>query len=50
MEKPDFFACSYRLIEIKSWLKNIGVGLVKSGCDHSGVRTLKLAVSQKGIN
>ena len=34
-------------MEIKSWLKNVGVGLVKNGCDHFG---LKLAVSQNGIN
>ena len=37
-------------MEIKSWLKNTGVGIVKNGCGHSGLRTLKLAVSQKGIN
>ena len=34
-------------MEIKSWLKNVGVGLVKNGCDNFG---LKLAVSQNGIN
>ena len=34
-------------MEIK---KSIGVGEVKNGCDHTGLRTLKLAVSQKGIN
>ena len=49
-EKTLFFACCYRLMEIKSWSKNIGVGLVKNGCGHSGLRTLKLAVSQEGIN
>ena len=37
-------------MEIKSWLKNIVVRMVKIGCDHSRVSTLKLAVSQKGIN
>ena len=37
-------------MEIKSSLKNIGVGVVKNGCGHSGLRTIKLAVSQKGIN
>ena len=37
-------------MEIKSWLKNIGVSMVKNGCGHSDIRTLKLAVSQKGIN
>ena len=33
-----------------SSLKNIGLDIVKSGCGHSGLRTLKLAVSQEGIN
>ena len=36
-------------MEIKNCLKNIGVGMVKNGGDHSGLRTLKLAVSQEGI-
>ena len=36
-------------MEIKSWLKILGVGLVKNGFDHSGLRTLKLVVSQKRI-
>ena len=48
-EKAWFFVCWYRLMEIKSWLKNIDVGMVKNGCDHSGSRTLKFGVSQKGI-
>ena len=47
--KVRFFACWYRFMEIRSWLKNIGVGVVKNGCGHSGLRTLKLAVSQEGI-
>ena len=38
------------LIQINGNLKNIGVGEVKNGCGHTGLRTLKLAVSQKGIN
>ena len=37
-------------MKIKSWLKNIGVSVVKNGCDHSRLRTLKLAVSQDGFN
>ena len=49
-EKVWFFACWYRFTEIKSWSKNVGVGVVKNGYDHSGLKTLKLAVSQKGIN
>ena len=47
-EKIWFFACCYKLIKIKSWLKNVGV--VKNGWGHSGPTTLKLAVSQEGIN
>ena len=49
-EKASFFACWYRFREIKSWLKDIGVGVVKNECGHSGLRTLKLAVSQEGIS
>ena len=36
-------------MEIKRWLKNITVGVVKNGLNHSGHRTLKLAVSQEVI-
>ena len=39
-----------KFMEIKSWLKKIGVGVVKNGSGHSGQRTLKLAVSQEGNN
>ena len=52
-EKAWFFACWYIFIEIRSSLKNIGVGLVKNGFGDSGLQTLKLAVSQEvvdGIN
>ena len=28
----NFFACWYKFMEIKGWLKNIGVGGVKNGC------------------
>ena len=49
-EKAWFFACWYKFIEIKSWLKNIGIGVVINGCAHSGCRNLKLAVSHKEIN
>ena len=37
-------------METKSWLKNIEVDVVKNGCGHTGLRTLKLAVSQEGTN
>ena len=49
-EKAWFFACWYRYMEIKNWLRNIRVGVVKNGCVHSGPRTLKLALSQEGVN
>ena len=50
-ENVWFFACWYEFMEIKSWSKNIGVGgVVKNGCGHSGLRTLKSAVSQEGIS
>ena len=39
-EKAWFFACLYKFMEIKSGLKNIGVGVVKKGCVHSCHRTL----------
>ena len=41
MKKLEF-ACWYKFIEIKSWLKYIRVGMVINGCAHSGHRTLKL--------
>ena len=49
-EKAWYFACWYKSMKIKSWLKNIAVGLVKNERDHSGLRTLKVAVSQEVIN
>ena len=48
--KPWFSAFWYKFIEIKSWLKNIGVDIAINGFAHSGCRTLKLAVSHKEIN
>ena len=49
-EKASFFACWYRFMEIKSWLKNVGMGLVKNGYGHSGLWTVKLAIFPEGIN
>ena len=49
-KKYCFFALWYRSMEIKSESINIVGGMVKNGCSHSGVTTLKLAVSQEGIN
>ena len=36
-------------MKIKSRFKNIWVGVVNNGCAHSGLRTLNLALPQKGI-
>ena len=49
-EKARFFVCWYKFMEIKGWLENVGVGVVKNGCGHSGLRTLKLAIPQEGMN
>ena len=49
MEIAWCFAC-YKLIEIKRWSKNVGVGIIKNVCGQSGHGTLKLAVSQEWIN
>ena len=49
-EEVWFSACWYRFMEIRSWLKNIGVGMVKSGSGHFVLRTLILAVCQGEIN
>ena len=49
-EKAWFCACWYRFMESRSLLKNIGVGVVKNGCGHSVLRTLKLAVCQGKMN
>ena len=35
---------------IKSWLKKIGMGVLKNRCGNSGLSTLKLARSQEGMN
>ena len=37
-------------LKLKSWLKNIGMSVVRNGCLQSGYRNLILAVCQKGIN
>ena len=44
------FACWYKFKEIKGWLKNIGLDMVKNGCGNSDLRNLKLAVSQEAID
>ena len=49
-ERVWFFARSYIFMEIRSWLKNIEVDMVKHGCGHFGYRTQTLTVSQEGID
>ena len=39
-EKAWFFACWYKFIENKSWLKNLGLGELLNACAHSSNRTL----------
>ena len=48
-ERVWFFACWYIFMEIKSWLKFFGVGVVKNGCGYSVHGTLILAGSQEEI-
>ena len=43
-----FFACCYNFMKIN--LKVLGVGMVKNGCGQSSEETLKLTVSEDGIN
>ena len=45
-----FFACWYKFMQIKMWLKIFGTGMVKSGCGQSGDGTLKLTVSEEWRN
>ena len=49
-EKAWFFACWYRFVENRSWMKNIGVDMVKNGCGHSFLKTLKLVACQRKMN
>ena len=46
LEKVWFFACWYKFMKIKSWLKSSVVDGVRNDCVYSGHRTLKLAVSR----
>ena len=41
-----FFAYWCRFTTVKSWSKIHWVGMVKNGCDQSGIGILKLTVSQ----
>ena len=40
----------YKFMDIKSWLNNFGVDVVKNRCDRSGHRNVKFAVSKEEIN
>ena len=41
-KKSLLFCMLIQFIEIKSWMKSIGVGVVINGCAYSGRRTQKL--------
>ena len=48
-----FFACWYKFIQVKRWLKMFEVGLVRNRCGQSCDRTIKFTVSEEwadGIN
>ena len=45
-----FFACWYKFIQIKSYLKIFVVGMVNNGCGQSGDGALKLTVSKEWID
>ena len=49
-KKRRFFEFWYRFMEIKSWLKNVGVGMDSNGCGHSSLRIPKSTESQEVIN
>ena len=49
-EKAWIFACWYRFMGSRSWLKNVGVDIIKNGCVNSVLRTLKLALCQGKMN
>ena len=38
-EKASFFACWWKFMETKSWLKNIGLVVVNNWCGHAVLRT-----------
>ena len=50
MKKPDFLHFDTDSLKLKVGVKDIGVGMVKKRCGHSGLRTLNLTVSQEEIN
>ena len=50
MKKPDFLHIDTDSSTLKVGVKDVGVGMDKNGCGHSGLRTLNLPVSQEEIN
>ena len=48
-QKAWLFSCRHRIMEIKNWSKNIGVGVVKNGCVHSGLTALKSDYLKKDL-
>ena len=49
-KKPDFFACDTDSWKLKVDRKILGWAWSENGYGHSGLTTLKLAVSQEGIS
>ena len=50
LKEPDFLHVDTYLWKLKVDCKIWRLGIVKKGCGYSGLRTLKLAVSQEEIN
>ena len=45
-----FFACWYKLMQVKRLLKILGIGMAKNGCGQSCDEALKLTVSEEWID
>ena len=46
-DTASFFACWYKFMNIKNWLKILWLGMFKNGCGQSGLWTLKLILSEE---
>ena len=46
-EIVSFFACWYKFTQLECWSKIFWLGMVKNGCDQSGLWTPKLIISQE---
>ena len=45
-----FFACWYKCMQIKGWLKTFGVDMIKNGSAEFGDRALKLTVFEEWVD